>query len=131
MLGRPIVNKHRAYTFHRPSALWIAQIMVDMAFGAAQILMFSVIVYFMCGLVRDAGAFFTFYLVIITGYLAMTLFFRTVGCMCPDFDYAIKFAAIIITLFIITVRNTLHFMLSRVSILMHIETVWLYYTISE
>ena len=44
MLGRPIVNKHRAYTFHRPSALWIAQIMVDMAFRAAQILMFSVIV---------------------------------------------------------------------------------------
>jgi ATP-binding cassette, subfamily G (WHITE), member 2, SNQ2 len=73
MLGRPIVNKHRAYTFHRPSALWIAQIVVDMAFGAAQILMFSIIVYFMCGLVRDAGAFFTFYLIIVTGYLAMTV----------------------------------------------------------
>lgn len=73
MLGRPIVNKHRAYTFYRPSALWIAQIMVDMAFGAAQILMFSIIVYFMCGLVLDAGAFFTFYLIIITGYLAMTV----------------------------------------------------------
>ncbi len=105
MLGRPIVNKHRAYTFHRPSALWIAQIIVDMAFGAAQILMFSIIVYFMCGLVRDAGAFFTFYLIIIGGYLAMTLFFRVVGTFCPDFDYAIKFAAIIITLFVITVRN--------------------------
>ena len=32
----------------------------------------------------------------------MTLFFRTVGCLCPDFDYAIKFAATIITLFVIT-----------------------------
>lgn len=47
--------------------------MVDMAFGAAQILMFSIIVYFMCGLVRNAGAFFTFYLIIIAGYLAMTV----------------------------------------------------------
>jgi ATP-binding cassette subfamily G (WHITE) protein 2 (SNQ2) len=28
MLGRPIVNKHRAYTFHRPGALWLAQILV-------------------------------------------------------------------------------------------------------
>lgn len=102
MLGRPIVNKHRAYTFHRPSALWIAQIMVDMAFGAAQVMMFSILTYFMCGLVRDAGAFFTFYIIIITGYLAMALFFRTIGCLCPDFDYAIKFAAIIITLFVIT-----------------------------
>ena len=44
------------------------------------------------GLVRDAGAFFTFFLAIVTGYLAMTLFFRTIGCMCPDFDYALKFA---------------------------------------
>lgn len=102
MIGRPIVNKHRAYTFHRPSALWIAQIVVDTAFSAAQILIFSIIVYFMCGLVRDAGAFFTFFLIIVSGYLAMTLFFRTVGCLCPDFDYAIKFAATIITLFVLT-----------------------------
>ncbi|KAF4626552.1 hypothetical protein G7Y89_g11606 [Cudoniella acicularis] len=102
MIGRPIVNKHKAYTFHRPSALWIAQIIVDLAFSATQILIFSIIVYFMCGLVRDAGAFFTFYIVIVCGYLAMTLFFRTVGCLCPDFDYAIKFAATIITLFVIT-----------------------------
>lgn len=77
MIGRPIVNKHKAYTFHRPSALWIAQIIVDTGFAAAQILLFSIMVYFMCGLVLDAGAFFTFYLVIVAGYLAMTLFFRT------------------------------------------------------
>jgi ATP-binding cassette subfamily G (WHITE) protein 2 (SNQ2) len=102
MIGRPIVNKHKAYTFHRPSALWIAQIIVDLAFSAVQILIFSIIVYFMCGLVRDAGAFFTFYTVIVTGYLSMTLFFRTMGCLCPDFDYAIKFAATIITFFVIT-----------------------------
>ena len=102
MIGRPIVNKHRAYTFHRPSALWIGQIAVDMAFSAAQILVFSIIVYFMCGLVLDAGAFFTFYLMIVSCYLAMTLFFRTIGCLCPDFDYAMKFAAVIITLFVLT-----------------------------
>ncbi|CUS08831.1 unnamed protein product [Tuber aestivum] len=102
MLGRPIVNKHKAYTFHRPSALWIAQIVVDVVFAATQIMVFSIIVYFMSGLVRDAGAFLTFWLVIITGYLAMTLFFRTIGCVCPDFDYAMKFAAIIITFFVLT-----------------------------
>ena len=77
MLDRPIVNKNRAYTFHRPSALWIGQILIDLAFAAIRILVFSIIVYFMCDLVRDAGAFLTFYLVIMTGYLGMTLFFRT------------------------------------------------------
>ncbi|KAF2021330.1 hypothetical protein BU24DRAFT_19386 [Aaosphaeria arxii CBS 175.79] len=102
MLGRPIINKHRAFTFHRPSALWIAQIGVDLLFSSVQILVFSIIVYFMTNLVRDAGAFFIFVLMIITGYLAMTLFFRTVGCLCPDFDVAIRLAATIITLFVLT-----------------------------
>lgn len=102
MLGRPIVNKHRAFTFHRPSALWIAQIGVDLLFASVQILVFSIIVYFMTNLVREAGAFFIFTLIIIIGYLAMTLFFRTVGCLCPDFDVAIRLAATIITLFVLT-----------------------------
>ena len=102
MLGRPIVNKHKGFTFHRPSALWVAQILVDLAFSAAKILVFSIMVYFMTGLVRTPGAFFTFYLLIMSGYLSMTLFFRTIGCLCPDFDYAIKFVAVIITLFVVT-----------------------------
>ncbi|KAM5346373.1 hypothetical protein ACJ41O_009378 [Fusarium nematophilum] len=102
MTGRAIVNKHKAYAFHRPSALWIAQIFVDQAFAASQILLFSIIVYFMSGLVRDAGAFFTFYLMILSGNIAMTLFFRIIGCVSPDFDYAIKFAVVVITLFVTT-----------------------------
>jgi ATP-binding cassette subfamily G (WHITE) protein 2 (SNQ2) len=102
MMGRPIVNKHRAYTFYRPSALWIAQILVDLLFASVQIFVFSVMVYFMCGLVREAGAFFIFVLMIICGYLAMTLFFRTVGCLCPDFDVAIRVAATIITFLVLT-----------------------------
>ena len=43
MLGRSIVNKHRAFAFHRPSALWIAQIAVDAGFASCQILTFSII----------------------------------------------------------------------------------------
>ncbi|RMZ85272.1 hypothetical protein DV738_g374, partial [Chaetothyriales sp. CBS 135597] len=114
MLGRPIVNKHRAYTFHRPGALWIAQILVDLCFASVQIFVFSVIVYFMTGLVRTPGAFFTFVIIIIFGYLAMTLFFRTIGCLCPDFDYAIKFASVIITLFVITSGYIIQFQSQQV-----------------
>ncbi|GAM85329.1 hypothetical protein ANO11243_033350 [Dothideomycetidae sp. 11243] len=102
MLNRPIVNKHQSYAFYRPSALWIGQIFVDVAFSSLKILVFSIIVYFMCGLVLDVGAFFTFVLVIIVGYMGMTLFFRTIGCLCPDFDYAIKIAATIITFLVLT-----------------------------
>ncbi|KAF5652248.1 ABC transporter [Fusarium sp. NRRL 25303] len=102
MTGRTIVNKHKAYAFHRPSALWIAQIFVDQVFAASQILVFSIIVYFMTNLVRDAGSFFTFYLMILSGNIAMTLFFRIIGCISPGFDQAIKFAVVVITLFVVT-----------------------------
>ncbi|KAK3945683.1 putative brefeldin a resistance protein [Diplogelasinospora grovesii] len=102
MVGRAIVNKHKAYAFHRPSALWIAQIFVDQAFAATQIMVFSIIVYFMTNLFRSAGAFFTFYLMILSGNIAMTLFFRIIGCLSPDFDYAVKFAVVTITFFITT-----------------------------
>ena len=102
MLGRSIVNKHRSFAFYRPSALWIAQILVDTTFAITRILVFSIIVYFMCGLALDAGAFFIFVLIILTGYVAMTVLFRTIGCLCPDFDYAMKFASVVITLFVLT-----------------------------
>lgn len=102
MLGRGIVNKHKAYAFHRPSALWIGQIFVDQAFGVPRILVFSVIVYFMTNLFRTGGAFFMFFLFILTGNVAMTLFFRIIGCVSPDFDYAVKFAVATITLLITT-----------------------------
>lgn len=62
----------------------------------------QIIVYFLCGLALNAGAFFVFLITIICSYLAMTVFFRTIGCVCPDFDYAMKFAAILITLFVLT-----------------------------
>ncbi|OAL69363.1 hypothetical protein A7D00_6482 [Trichophyton violaceum] len=116
MVGRPIINKQRAFTFYRPSALWIAQVVVDMAFSSAQIFVFSIIVYFMCGLVLEAGAFFTFVLIIITGYLAMTLFFRTVGCLCPDFDYALKGVSVLISFYVLT---------SGYLIQWHSQKVWL------
>ena len=102
MTGRAITNKHRTYAFHRPSALWIAQIIVDQAFAASQIMLFSIIVYFMTGLHRTPGAFFTFYLMILSGNIAMTLFFRIIGCASPDFDMAIRSTVFMITCFIIT-----------------------------
>lgn len=102
MMGRSVVNKHRSFAFYRPSSLWIAQILVDTTFAIARVLVFSIIVYFMCGLVLDTGAFFTFVLIILTVYVAMAVLFRSIGCLCPDFDYAMKFAAVIISLFVLT-----------------------------
>ncbi|KAH6617791.1 ABC-2 type transporter-domain-containing protein [Chaetomium sp. MPI-SDFR-AT-0129] len=121
MTGRAVVNKHRAYAFHRPSALWIAQIFVDQIFAATQIMVFSLIVYFMTNLARDAGAFFTFYLLLLSANMSMTLFFRILGCISPDFDYAVKFATVSITLMITTAGYLIQYQSEKVWLR------WIYY----
>ncbi|KAL2198045.1 ABC-2 type transporter-domain-containing protein [Corynascus similis CBS 632.67] len=121
MTGRAVVNKHRAYAFHRPSALWIAQIFVDQIFAATQVMVFSLIVYFMTNLARDAGAFFTFYLLLLSANMSMTLFFRILGCISPDFDYAAKFATVGITLMITTAGYLIQYQSEKVWLR------WIYY----
>jgi hypothetical protein len=39
---------------------------------------------------------------VLSGNIGMTLFFRIIACCSKDFDYAIKFAVIVITLFVVT-----------------------------
>ncbi|KJR83161.1 uncharacterized protein SPSK_03859 [Sporothrix schenckii 1099-18] len=121
MLGRGVLNKHRAYAFHRPSALWLAQIIVDQAFAVTRIFVFCIIVYFASDLYRSPSAFFTFFLMILSGNIAMTLFVRIVGCISPDFDYANKMAVVIVTLFIITSGYLIQYQSEKVWLR------WIYY----
>lgn len=116
MLGRPVLSKHRAYAFYRPSALWIAQVFVDMAFQSILITCFSLMVYFSTGLYREPGEFFTFLIVIMSGYLCMTLVFRTIGILSPDFDVAIRVASLMIVFLVLT---------SGYPIQYHSQQVWL------
>ncbi|KAF8131532.1 pleiotropic drug resistance ABC transporter [Boletus edulis] len=92
MLGRPIANKQIGYGFYRPSALVFANFFADIPFSAVRVLVFDVIVYFMPGLSRSAGGFFTFHLFIYLTYLAMQGFFRTFGLLCVNFDSAFRLA---------------------------------------
>lgn len=62
MTGRPILYKQLSYRFYRASALTVAQTITDIPLTSIRIMIFSIILYFMCGLERSAGAFFTFYL---------------------------------------------------------------------
>jgi ABC-type multidrug transport system permease subunit len=64
MQGRPILYKQTSFLFYRPSAVSLASTIADVPFSALQILLFSIIIYFMSGLVRTAGAFFIFYLIV-------------------------------------------------------------------
>ena len=79
MQGRPILYSQANKKFYRPGALAVAQTLADLPINALKIMLFSIIVYFMAGLASTAGAFFTFYLFVISSYLVMSAFFRVLG----------------------------------------------------
>ena len=101
MMGRPILQKQVGYTLFRPAAYSLGGLVADMPFGAFQIILFSMIVYLACGLSRSAGAFFTFYLIVLTTFYAMTTFFRLIGTVTQNYNVAARLAAFIITTMIV------------------------------
>ncbi|KAH9929730.1 ABC-transporter [Fomitopsis serialis] len=92
MLGRPIIKKQTGYSLYRPAAIAIANTLADMPFSASRVFIYNVIIYFMAGLNRSAGGFFTFHLITYLTFLTMQGFFRTFGFMCTNFDSAFRLA---------------------------------------
>lgn len=93
LMGRPIINNHRGYAFHRPAALWIGSQVGRSPVCGVQQLLFLHIRLFYGRIICAAGTFFIFYLFVVLGYVCMSLFFRCLWILSPDFDYALKFAA--------------------------------------
>lgn len=58
MLGRQIIWRQKTYRFYRPAAHSIASTLADAPLNVVKIMLFTIILYFMSGLVLDAGAFF-------------------------------------------------------------------------
>lgn len=63
--GRPVILKHKSFAFFHPAALCIAQIATDIPVVLFQVSVFCLVIYFMVGLTMSAGAFFTFWAVIV------------------------------------------------------------------
>jgi ABC-type multidrug transport system permease subunit len=121
MMGRGITWRHKQFAFHRPSATTLAQTIADAPNNAFQILLFCIIIYFMGGFVYTAGAFFSFYLIVLSTYFSLAAFFRLLGTLvsnpifdiirgfdltfqfrlqCGNYDQASRLASVIITIMI-------------------------------
>lgn len=87
MQGRVILFKQQGYTFYRPSALALANVLADIPWSFFRILLFSIILYFMAGLDSSAGAFFTFFINSYILFLAMSALFRVFGTICESYEY--------------------------------------------
>lgn len=93
MLGRPIMWRQTAFCFYRPGALALANSISEIPFSAPKVFLFSLILYMMAGLVRDAGAFFTYFTIVYFTFLALSSFFRFLGSISFSFDTAARMAS--------------------------------------
>jgi ABC-type multidrug transport system permease subunit len=81
---------------YRRAAYPIANLLSDVPFSAVRIFIYNVIIYFMTGLHRSAGAFWTFELVSYMTFLSMQGFFRTFGLCFQNFDTAFRVSVIFV-----------------------------------
>lgn len=99
--SKPILLKHKSFSFYRPSAYAIAQTVVDVPLVLIQVLIFNIVVYFMAHLQRTASQFFisTMFLFILT--MTMYAFFRSVGALLGSLDAATRVTGVAIQILVV------------------------------
>ncbi|KAI8969248.1 ABC-2 type transporter-domain-containing protein [Mycotypha africana] len=96
LMGRPVLEKHKQYALYRPSAYYIAQVILDIPYTLAQVLLYSICSYFMMGLNLTAGKFFTSLIFLFFLSMCMTGFFRFFGSITSSFFFATQLTGIIL-----------------------------------
>lgn len=88
--GRSVMSKHKATSMYRPSAVFVAATIGDLPIFFVQLVIFTLIVYFMAGLKMTAGGYFTYLLFVYFCTLTTTAFFRFIGYSFGTFNDASK-----------------------------------------
>ncbi|KAJ5776430.1 uncharacterized protein N7511_001441 [Penicillium nucicola] len=99
--SRPILMKHKSFSFYRPAAYALAQVVVDVPLVLIQVVLFDVVVYFMSNLARTASQFFINLLFIFTLTMTMYSFFRALGAICASLDVATRLTGVAIQALIV------------------------------
>lgn len=116
LTGRPILEKHKHFAMYRPSAFYIAQVIMDVPYAVVQgmysswkevnsnilttifhpVLLFEICSYFMMGLNLTAGRFFTFFVVLFFINMMMNGFFRFFGAVTSSFFFATQISGVLL-----------------------------------
>ncbi|KAI9709653.1 MAG: hypothetical protein M1812_007631 [Candelaria pacifica] len=99
--SRPILLKHKSFSFYRPSAYAIAQTVADIPLVLIQVLIFDIVVYFMSDLARTASQFFISLFVLWVLTMSMYSFFRAIGALCKSLDVATRITGVAIQALIV------------------------------
>ncbi|KAJ6188460.1 hypothetical protein N7519_003368 [Penicillium mononematosum] len=99
--SRPILMKHKSFSFYRPAAYALAQVVVDVPLVFIQVVLFDIVVYFMANLARTPSQFFINLLIIFTLTMTMYSFFRALGALCSSLDVATRLTGVAIQALIV------------------------------
>ncbi|KAK8853032.1 hypothetical protein IAR55_003733 [Kwoniella newhampshirensis] len=98
-VGRRVLSKHKAYSMYRPSAVFIAQTIADLPILVIQLVVYTIIIYWMSGLQQDAGLYFAFLLFTFLVVADVTALFRAIGYASSTYNDASKIAGSLFTAF--------------------------------
>lgn len=94
--SRPILLKHKTFSFYRPSAYAIAQVVIDLPLVFVQVTIFDLVVYFLSNLQRTPSQFFISLFILWVVTLSIYSFFRAVGAWASSLDVATRFTGVAI-----------------------------------
>lgn len=94
--AKPILLKHKTFSFYRPAAYGIAQTVIDIPLALMQVLIFDLIIYFMSNLQRTPSQFFISILILWIVTMTMYSFFRGVASVCKTLDSATRITGVAI-----------------------------------
>ena len=94
--SRPILLKHKSFSFYRPAAYAIAQTVIDVPLVLIQVFIFDIVVYFMANLSRTASQFFISLLFLWIITMTMYAFFRAIGALVGSLDVATRITGVAI-----------------------------------
>lgn len=99
--GRAVVARHKDYAFYSPSAVSVARIVADFPVVFIQVVIFTLIMYFMTGLDVVASKYWIYLLFVYTTTLCVTSLYRMFASLSPTIDDAVRFSGIALNLLII------------------------------
>ncbi|GMM58019.1 ATP-binding cassette transporter [Maudiozyma humilis] len=92
---RPILQKHKGYSLYHPSAEAVASTISGFPFRMLGLTCFLIIIYFLSGLHRTAGAFFTVYLFLTMCSEAINGLFEMISAGCDTISQANSISGIL------------------------------------
>jgi ATP-binding cassette, subfamily G (WHITE), member 2, PDR len=88
--ARPILLKHKYFTFYRPAAYALAVLATDIPIIFLQVACFDLVTYFLTHLSRTASQFFINFLVLYVTTMAIYAYFRMLGALSASLNGATR-----------------------------------------